>query len=53
LGDNIKGEQYAKYLYDRGFTDLYLATGYQPEQFGHLPWIKSIVSKEPPFLLED
>jgi len=53
LGGNIKGEQYAKYLYDYGFTDLYLATGYPPEHFGHLPWIKSIVSKEPPFLLKD
>lgn len=52
LGGNVKGEQYAKYLYDLGFTGLHLATGYQPEQFGHLPWIKSIVSKDPPFLLK-
>lgn len=49
LGGNIKGEQYAKYLYDLGFTELYLATGYPPEYFRHLPWIKLIVSKEPPF----
>lgn len=53
LGDNVKGEQYAKYLYDCGFTNLYLATGYLPNQFDHLPWIKLIVSKDPPFLLKN
>lgn len=50
LGGNIKGEQYAKQLYDLGFTELYLATGYPPEHFKRLPWIKLIVSKEPPFI---
>ncbi|MBA2651856.1 MAG: HAMP domain-containing histidine kinase [Tatlockia sp.] len=50
LGDNIKGEQFAKHLYDLGFTKLYLATGYPPEHFGRLPWIKLIVSKKPPFI---
>ena len=49
LNDNVKGEQYAKYLHELGFTELYLATGYPSEHFRSLPWIKSIVSKEPPF----
>lgn len=49
LGNNIKGEHYAKYLHDHGFKELFLTTGYQPEHFGHLPWIKAIVGKEPPF----
>lgn len=50
FGGNVKGEQYAKHLYDLGFTELYLATGHPPEHFKHLPWIRLIVSKEPPFL---
>jgi hypothetical protein len=50
LDDNVKGEEYAKHLYDLGFTELFLATGYPPEHFTGFPWIKFIVSKEPPFI---
>ena len=49
LGPGMKGEVYAKQLYDRGFTEIHLATGYSKEQFGLMPWIKTIVSKTPPF----
>jgi hypothetical protein len=49
LGQGIKGEEYAQTLFKRGFKELHLATGHEPEDFGHLCWIKEIVGKEPPF----
>lgn len=51
LGDNIKGEECAKKIYEMGFTTIYLTTGYSPEQFGDLPWIKEIVGKDPLLIL--
>ncbi len=50
LGNNIKGEECAKHLFDNGFTEIYLATGHLRDRFSHMPWIKTIVGKEPPFL---
>ena len=49
LGDDIKGEVYAKHLYDKGFFELHLATGHSKSQYVPLPWIKTVVGKEPPF----
>ena len=49
LGSEVKGETYAQTLFERGYTELYLATGYDISHFGPLPWIKAIMSKEPPF----
>lgn len=49
LQNGEKGEEISKTLYDLGFTQLYLATGYQPEKFGQLPWIKQVVGKAPPW----
>ena len=51
LGNNIKGEICAKQLFDQGFTEIHLATGHQQERFNHMPWIKTIVGKDPYFLL--
>ena len=51
LGDNIKGEICAKYLFDKGFSEINLATGHPKDRFSHIPWIKTVVGKEPPFLL--
>ncbi|MBA2650848.1 MAG: hypothetical protein H0U73_01055 [Tatlockia sp.] len=50
LGNNIKGELCAKQLFDEGFIEIHLATGYSKDQFCNMPWIKTIVGKEPPFL---
>ncbi len=47
LGDH-KGEVYAKTLFERGFTNLYLATGHPASHFSEMPWIKGIAGKEPP-----
>ena len=49
LERDIKGEELAKTLYDQGYTNLYLCTGYPPETFGKMPWLKAIIGKEPPF----
>jgi signal transduction histidine kinase len=49
LGETISGEQYAKNLYDQGFINIYLTTGYQPSSFKPMHWIKSVIGKEPSF----
>lgn len=49
LNDDIKGEDFAKELYDQGYKELYLASGYPKEHFKDLPWIKEFVGKEPVF----
>jgi len=51
LGNNIKGEVCAKHLFEQGFIEIYLTTGYEKGRFPPMPWIKKIVGKEPPFLL--
>jgi signal transduction histidine kinase len=48
LGRGVKGEEVARELLDKGFTDLTLATGHPPERFAALTWLK-IAGKEPPW----
>ncbi len=48
LGENIKGEEVAKLIFARGFKNLYLATGYEVEQFDSMPFIRAVIGKEPP-----
>ena len=47
--DDIKGEQLAEQLYLMGFTELHLTTGYSSERFKEYVFLKSIISKTPPF----
>ena len=49
LNEQTTGEVFAKFLYEQGFQSLYLATGYEKDRFGSMPWINDIVSKETPF----
>jgi hypothetical protein len=49
LGDGIIGEDIAKTLYAKGFTNLYLATGYDAESLPPMPWIRKVVGKDPPW----
>jgi signal transduction histidine kinase len=49
LGQQTKGEDVARGLFERGFKNLYLATGYDPLDFAHVTWIKGIVGKDAPF----
>jgi signal transduction histidine kinase len=52
LSDTENGEQVSKELFDLGFNNLYLATGYSADKFSHLTWIKGVVGKSPPKILE-
>ncbi|MDD2804905.1 MAG: ATP-binding protein [Elusimicrobiales bacterium] len=48
LGRGVRGEEVARELLEKGFTDLTLATGHPPERFAALTWLK-IAGKEPPW----
>ncbi|TAK73186.1 MAG: sensor histidine kinase, partial [Gammaproteobacteria bacterium] len=49
LGAGARGEVLAKELYDQGFNNIYLTTGYDKEYFPPMPWIKDIIGKMAPF----
>ncbi len=44
-----KGEDVLKKLNTMGFQNLYLCTGYEPDQFANIKYIKAVVGKEPTF----
>jgi hypothetical protein len=48
LRDEMPGERFAWSLFDAGFTELYLATGFEAERFPVLPWLKGVQGKDPP-----
>jgi len=48
LDNGIKGEDIAKDLHDKGFSDITMATEHSPEKFAHLTWLK-VSGKEPPW----
>jgi signal transduction histidine kinase/FixJ family two-component response regulator len=52
LNESLKGEVYAKELYENGFKEIYLSTGYPAEKYQNMPWIKAIIGKLPPFCLD-
>jgi len=52
LGENVKGENIAAELKEKGFTNICLATAHPPERFAHLPWLK-VRSKETPWGQDD
>jgi len=49
LGDGVKGEVFAAELHAKGFFNLYLATGYAPEKFFDLKFLKGVLGKTPPW----
>lgn len=49
-GEDIKGEHLANELFDAGFMNLYLVTGYESSSFSHLKYIKGVFKKDPPKL---
>ena len=49
LADGIKGEVESEKIASLGFTELYLATGYSPEDIDKPDWIKEIVGKRASF----
>jgi|GEM_PF-2142181 len=49
LSNGVKGEQVTKELFELGYKNLFLATGYQADQFQHMTWVKGVVGKDPVF----
>jgi signal transduction histidine kinase len=47
LGHGINGVDIAKRLYEMGFKNIHLCTGYDQSEFQNMYWIKSIRGKEP------
>jgi signal transduction histidine kinase len=50
LKGNIKGEIESEKIFNKGFSNIYLATGYSPESISKPAWIKEIYSKNIPEL---
>lgn len=49
LGSTEKGEIAAESLFEAGFKDLFLTTGYEDLDVSDFPWLKGIINKRPPF----
>lgn len=49
LGGGRRGEDVARDLHAQGFTELYLATGYDPDSLPAMPCIRKVVGKAPPW----
>ena len=47
--DKPKGEAIAKTLYDKGFKNLYLCTGYRKQDLPECLWIKEVLPKKVDF----
>lgn len=43
-----RGEDIGELLIGRGFTNLYISSGYEESHFDHLNWPKGFVGKDPP-----
>ena len=48
LGET-NGEDLAIFLNQKGFQNLFLATGHSPDSFAHLSFLKGVIGKKPPF----
>ncbi|SFM08423.1 sensor histidine kinase [Legionella jamestowniensis] len=49
LGNNINGQDCAKQLYNLGYHNLHLTTGYPTIDIKKSYWLRSVIGKEPPF----
>lgn len=49
LENGIRGEDLAEMVYFKGFGNVYIATGYEKNNFNITNYIKDVVGKEPPF----
>lgn len=48
LCDEMPGEQFARSMFDAGFTEIFLATGFDADRFPPMPWLRGIIGKDPP-----
>jgi signal transduction histidine kinase len=49
LGGNLKGEDFAKNLFEKGYQNIILATGFPKEKFKEMPWLRDVIDKTPPW----
>lgn len=49
LGKELKGEELTKTIFELGFMNINLCTGHTDIDITNYPWIKSVISKRPPF----
>ena len=49
LKDGVCGDVVSESIYNYGFKEIYLTTGYDKERFSSLPWIKDVIGKYPPW----
>ena len=48
LGPDLRGDVLSEDIFNQGFTELYITTGYDPDDIGKPQWIKDILVKKPP-----
>ncbi|HEU5281906.1 MAG TPA: ATP-binding protein [Gammaproteobacteria bacterium] len=49
LANGVRGEDVAAGIFELGFLNIYLATGYNPEKFSHLTFLRGVIGKYSPF----
>ena len=47
--DNEKGEDIAQKLHSIGYLNLTICSGHSKDKFAHIPFIKNVINKAPPF----
>ena len=51
LGGDLKGEDFAKILFDNEYKNLFITTGHHKDNFKDIYWVKDVIDKHPPFLI--
>lgn len=49
LDGGYRGEEVTKILYEKGYENIYIATGFEKSDFSNLFYLKGVVGKSPPF----
>jgi hypothetical protein len=49
LGNGKNGNEISKKIFDLGFRNIYIATGFRPDDFEQLGHVRSVCGKEPPW----
>lgn len=49
LGSDLRGEELSKNIFESGYLQIYLTTGFQDIEIQNYAWLKGVVSKRPPF----
>lgn len=50
LGNDVKGEDIAADLFQKGFKEIYITSGFNKEFFNHLTFIRDVRDKRPPWV---